>query len=110
MKKNACDHERELESYVLYEGDSITCGLTHQIKVGRDKSWIKYEAHHQGSSGEETESARTRAVGHVNESVMEAVQQDSRTVRSDQVRFGKSKDEAAQEPAARRTGGTSSGT
>ena len=68
-------------SYELYEGDQITCGMTHEIKVGRDKSWVKYEATTKVRPGEVAADARTRAVGHVNESVMRAVAQAVETVR-----------------------------
>jgi hypothetical protein len=68
-------------SYVLYEGDTILCGMTHEIKVGYDKSWIKYECTTKVRPGEAAEDARTRAVGHVNESVMRAVAQAVETVR-----------------------------
>ena len=69
------------ESYVLYEGDQVTCGMTHEIKVGYDKSWVKYEAITKVRPGESAADARTRAVGHVNESVMRAVAQAVETVR-----------------------------
>ncbi len=68
-------------SYQLYEGDQITVGMTHEIKVGYDKSWVKYEAITRLRPGEAAEDARTRAIGHVNESVMRAVAQAVETVR-----------------------------
>jgi hypothetical protein len=71
-----------IESYVLYSGDSITVGVTHQIEVGRDKSWVKYEATTRLQPGEAASDARTRAVGHVNESVGVAVHQTVESVRS----------------------------
>jgi hypothetical protein len=61
------------ERYALYIGDSITAGVTHQIEVGRDKSWVKYEVITKVQPGEDAEDARTRAIGHVNESVDQAV-------------------------------------
>jgi hypothetical protein len=67
--------------YELYEGDQITVGMTHEIKVGYDKSWVKYEAITKLRPGEAAEDARTRAIGHVNESVMRAVAQAVETVR-----------------------------
>lgn len=70
------------ESYELLEGDQITVGMTHQIEVGRDKSWVKYEATTRLRHGESAEGARTRAVGHVNESVMVAVQKTVEQLRS----------------------------
>jgi len=68
-------------SYELYSGDSITVGITHQIEIGRDKSWVKYEGTTKIRAGEAAEDARTRAIGHVNESVMEAVATTVDTVR-----------------------------
>jgi hypothetical protein len=70
------------DAFVLYAGDRITVGVTHQIEVGRDKSWVKYEATTRLDEGESAEDARTRAVGHVNESVMVAVQQTVEKIRS----------------------------
>lgn len=70
-----------MESYELYEGDTITVGTTHQIEVGRDKSWVKYEATTKIRPAETAEHARTRAIGHVNESVMRAVAQTVDSVR-----------------------------
>jgi hypothetical protein len=57
-------------------------GITHEIRVGRDKSWVRYEAVTKIRPGEESDDARTRAIGHVNESVMEAVAQVVETVRN----------------------------
>lgn len=71
-----------MTSYVLYEGDQITAGVTHQIQIGRDNSWVKYEATTKVRPDETAADARTRAVGHVNESVMIAVQQTVESVRS----------------------------
>lgn len=68
-------------SYELFEGDTILVGMTHEIKVGYDKSWVKYEATTKVRPGETGADARTRAVGHVNESVMRAVAQAVETVR-----------------------------
>jgi len=71
-----------LESYVLYEGDSITAGVTHQIEIGRDKSWVKYEAVTRVRPDETTDHARSRVVGHVNESAGVAVAATVESVRS----------------------------
>jgi len=68
-------------SYELFDGDQVTVGMTHEIKVGYDKSWVKYEAITKVRPGEKAEDARTRAIGHVNESVMRAVAQAVETVR-----------------------------
>lgn len=68
-------------SYELWEGDQILVGITHQIEIGRDKSWVKYEATTKVRPHEAAEDARTRAIGHVNKSVMEAVAQTVDAVR-----------------------------
>ena len=73
-----------MEAYELFAGDRITVGVTHQIEIGRDKSWVKYEAATKVRPGESAEDARTRAIGHVNVSVMEVVAQTVETVRSHQ--------------------------
>lgn len=70
-----------MESSELSAGDQITVSVTHQIEIGRDKSWVKYEALTKVRPGEGSEDARTRAIGHVNRSVMEAVAQTVDTVR-----------------------------
>jgi len=69
-------------AYELYTGDQITVGVTHEISVGRDKSWVKYEAVTKLRPGETTEDARTRTIGHVNESVMVHVAKTVETVRN----------------------------
>lgn len=69
-------------SYVLFTGDTITCGVTHQIDVGRDRSWVKYEATTKVQPGESANDAETRAIGHVNEAVMEAVLRTVESVRN----------------------------
>jgi hypothetical protein len=71
-----------MESYELFAGDQITVSVTHQIEIGRDKSWVKYEAVTRLRPGEVAEDARTRAIGHVNVSVMEAVTRTVETVRN----------------------------
>jgi hypothetical protein len=71
-----------MEAYELFQGDQITVGVTHEIKVGYDKSWVKYEAITKVRPGEAAEDARARAIGHVNESVMRAVNRTVETVRS----------------------------
>jgi len=62
-----------MESSELSQGDQITVSITHQIEIGRDKSWVKYEAQTKVRPGESAADARTRAIGHVNESVMTTV-------------------------------------
>jgi hypothetical protein len=71
-----------IESYQLFAGDQITVSVTHQIQIGRDNSWVKYEAVTRLQPGETPSAARSRAIGHVNESVMEAVHSTVETVRN----------------------------
>jgi hypothetical protein len=71
-----------MHAYELYAGDQITVGVTHEISVNRDKSWVKYEAVTKLRPGESAEDARTRAIGHVNQSVMEVVTKTVETVRN----------------------------
>jgi hypothetical protein len=74
--------KRSTEASELYTGDQITVAVSHQIRVGRDESWVRYEAVTKIRPGEESDDARTRAIGHVNKSVMEAVAQVVETVRN----------------------------
>jgi hypothetical protein len=69
-------------AYELFSGDSILVGVTHELSVGRDKSWVKYEATTKVRPGESGDDARTRAVGHVNQSVMKVVEATVNQVRS----------------------------
>lgn len=71
-----------MEAYELFAGDEISVSVTHEVKVGRDSSWVKYEAKTKLRPGEVAEDARTRAIGHVNESVMIAVHQAVERVRN----------------------------
>jgi hypothetical protein len=72
------------ESYALLEGDSILVSYTHQIEIGRDKSWVKYEYTTRVQQDEATEDAMARAIGHADQGVMKAVHQAVETVRSQQ--------------------------
>ena len=71
-----------VENYQLYEGDQITAGVTHEVTIGREKSWVKYEAITRVRPDETSEDAKARAIGHVNVSVMYAVQATVDAVRS----------------------------
>ena len=65
----------------LREGDQITVAVTHEVKIGGESSWIRYE----GSSkiqGETSEEASERVISHVTESVMGAVYKTVERVRS----------------------------
>lgn len=65
----------------LIEGDRIICGVTHQVKIGREDSWIKYEINTQVREGEDTETAFKRSTEHVNEKALEVVRETVNRVR-----------------------------
>ena len=65
----------------LREGDQITVAVTHEIKIGGESSWVRYE----GSSkiqGETSEEASQRVINHVSQEVMKAVYETVEKVRS----------------------------
>lgn len=64
----------------LRDGDTITVAVTHEVKIGGDSSWIRYEASSKINQ-ETSEDAATRVIGHVNEGVMQAVTDTVETVR-----------------------------
>lgn len=69
-------------AYELFTGDTILVGMTHELSVGRDKSWVKYEATTKVREGESDQDARTRAIGHVTVSVMKVIEAAVEQVRS----------------------------
>ena len=71
-----------MTAFELFEGDEVTVGITAELSIGRDKTWCKYEAKTRLRPGERAEDARSRAIGHVNESVMEVVAMTVDTQRS----------------------------
>lgn len=66
---------------VLSVGDRITCGVTHQIRIGGEDSWIKWEIDTAVRDGETEEQAVTRVLDHVDARAMEAVHRVVDTVR-----------------------------
>lgn len=66
---------------VLREGDRITVSVTHQIRIGGEDSWVKYEASSKLWQSEDAEDAAQRVIAHVNQGVMEAVVKTVKTVR-----------------------------
>lgn len=67
---------------MLFNGDKITVSVSHQVKIGREESWIRYEASSAVQPDESTEDAKDRVVGHVNRGVMDAVMQVVETVQN----------------------------
>lgn len=65
----------------LRDGDSITVAVTHEIKIGGDSSWVRYEASSKINQ-ETSEEASERVIKHVKKAVMDAVFQTVEVVRS----------------------------
>lgn len=64
----------------IREGDKITVAVTHEVKIGGESSWIRYEA--ESLVNQETcEDASERVIGFVNKGVMDAVMKTVETVR-----------------------------
>ena len=69
------------ETSFIREGDSITVAVTHEIKIDRESSWIRYEV--TSKVAEETcEDASRRVIGFAAEGVMDAVHKTVETVRN----------------------------
>ena len=62
------------------EGDTITVAVTHEVKIGGESSWIRFETSTK-VAGETSENASRRAIGFVNQGVMEAVESTVESVR-----------------------------
>lgn len=69
-----------LTESALDPGDAITVGITHQIQIKGDNSWIKYEATVHVRGGETEAQAKSRAIAHVNTAVIDTVDQVVETV------------------------------
>lgn len=68
------------ERETLDPGDKLTVGITHQIQIKGDNSWIKFEAVITVREGETSDQANKRAIAHVNDAVIDAVDQVVETV------------------------------
>jgi hypothetical protein len=67
---------------VLETGDRVTVSVSHQIKIGREESWIRYEASTNVKSDEHSEDAKTRVIDHVDQGVMDAIDRVVQTVQN----------------------------
>lgn len=66
----------------LYPGDTIEVGVTHEIKIDGETSWIKYGVHSKVQEGETAEAARLRCSEHVNDGVLRVVHETVEKVRA----------------------------
>jgi acyl-ACP thioesterase len=61
--------------------DQLTAGITHEVVIDGEKSWIKLEYTTEIMSGETPEIARERAHSFVDDGVLKSIQQTVETVR-----------------------------
>lgn len=84
MKISQTSAPTEDEMYVLMEGDRITCGITHEIMISGEKSWVKYEVNSAVRTSESAHEARTRVTGHVIATALETVHMTVDSIREAQ--------------------------
>jgi hypothetical protein len=66
----------------LYEGDSVEVSVTHEVKIGKETSWIKYGVHTKVQSGETEEAARNRAAELTASGALKVVEKTVKSVQS----------------------------
>lgn len=72
---------QKTDASFIRDGDTITVAVTHEIKIGGESSWIRYEASSKVNQ-ETSEQASERTIGFVNEGVMDAVHKTVEKVRN----------------------------
>lgn len=58
-----------MENDLVSPGDTIEVGVTHEVLIGREKSWVKYGVVTKVREGETGEQASERAAIQMNEEV-----------------------------------------
>jgi hypothetical protein len=71
------------ETGFIRDGDEITVAVTHEVKIGGESSWIRYEAKTKVNQ-ETCEDASERVIRFVNAGVMNAVHKTVEEVRNQQ--------------------------
>lgn len=66
--------------HFVREGDTITVAVTHEIKIGGESSWVRYETTTKVNQ-ETSEEASDRAIGFVNQGAINAVHETVQKVR-----------------------------
>lgn len=64
----------------LAEGDRVDVSVTHEIKIGKETSWVKYGVNTALMSGETEEQARERASVLVSNGVLKVVEETVKSV------------------------------
>jgi len=67
--------------HFVRDGDTITVAVTHEIKIGGESSWVRYETTTKVNQ-ETSEEASERAIGFVNQGAIKAVHDTVEAVRS----------------------------
>lgn len=67
--------------HFVRDGDTITVAVTHEIKIGGESSWVRYETTTKVNQ-ETSEEASERAIGFVNQGAIKAVHDTVETVRN----------------------------
>lgn len=57
----------------LHEGDIVEFGVTHELKINGDASWVSFKAASKVQSGESPDEASERLIAHVNNTMEKAV-------------------------------------
>jgi hypothetical protein len=68
------------ETGFIRDGDEITVAVTHEIKIGGESSWVRFEAKTKVNQ-ETCEDASNRVIRFVNQGVMDAVHRTVEEVR-----------------------------
>ena len=66
----------------LAEGDRVDVSVTHEVKIGKETSWIKYGVNTSVASGETEEQARSRATSLVSAGVLKVVEETVQSVQT----------------------------
>jgi hypothetical protein len=67
---------------LIYPGDTVEIGVTHEIKIGRESAWIKAGVSTKVRPGESPDEAGERAIRYVNTQVINSIVKAVDTVQS----------------------------
>ena len=69
-----------MENDLVSPGDTIEVGVTHEVLIGREKSWVKYGVVTKVREGETGEQASERAAIQMNEEVEKKFESQEKTI------------------------------
>ena len=70
------------QAYILNEGDTVTCGITHEIKIGGEKSWVNYAVTRKVPAQVPADEFTQSLQSHVDQQVIQNITQTVTTVRN----------------------------